>query len=48
MPQLFNAILKATGERLQVYLDIGGKYYISPKYPTHNFLPEEIEIIGEA
>jgi hypothetical protein len=48
MPQLFNAILKATGERLQVYLDVSGKYYISPKYSSWNFLPEELEIVGEA
>jgi len=58
MAQLFNAIIKATGEKLQVYQsETNPEVYLSPKYPGRGFTVTEnlpnpeltlIEILSEA
>lgn len=46
--KLYNAIIRATGEHLQVYMAPDKGIYMSPKYPGRGFNPDELEIVGEA
>lgn len=45
---LYNAVLIASGERLQVYLMEGENVYSSPKYPGVRFGADELQILGLA